>query len=100
MQHDQDANEHRCQQLEFDFESKSDDLNKKSQSPHDDRWPDCGQPVDHHVLTLLQVVSSMQEQLKDIERRLTPLEKCNAEHEYQENCARIAWEVARRELPA
>jgi hypothetical protein len=78
MKHDQDASKQQCQQLEFDFESKSDDSNNKSQQQHEDRCLNRGQPVDQHVLTLLEVVSSTQGQLKDIERRLTTLEKCMA----------------------
>jgi hypothetical protein len=55
MQPDHDANEQQGQQLEFDFEYKSDDSNDASQSPHDSGCPDSGRPVDQHVFTLMEV---------------------------------------------
>jgi hypothetical protein len=75
MKHFQDANEQQCQQLEFDFENKGDDPNNESQSPHDDRCPDCGHPVDQRVLTLMEVLPSVLKQLEEIQRRLEPLER-------------------------
>lgn len=70
MQPDHDANEQQGQQLEFDFEYKSDDSNDASQSPHDSGCPDSGRPLDQHVFTLMEVLRSVLKQLEEIQRRL------------------------------